>query len=63
MYAYEIIIENDKVKTNDFNIIIKLLKYFVSKDFEMIFVNNKTHSYINVIDNFDIAMIEDNIEI
>lgn len=62
MYAYEIIIENDKVKSNDLKQILKIIKYMIEKGYELVFKDNTNNSYIEIYDVFDIAMIEDNME-
>ena len=60
MYTYEIIIENCKVKTNDFDLVLKILNSMLDKNYNIFFKNNKINSSIKVIDIFDIAMIKDN---
>lgn len=62
MYAYEIIIENDKVKSNDLKQVLKILKFMIEKGYELVFKDNTNNSYIEIYDIFDIAMIEDNME-
>lgn len=61
MYTYEIIIENDKVKSNDLKQVLKILKFMIEKGYELVFKDNTNNSYIEIYDIFDIAMIEDNI--
>lgn len=60
MYTYEIIIENCKVKTNDFELVLKILNSMLDKNYNISFKNTKINSSIKVLDIFDIAMIEDN---
>lgn len=60
MYTYEIIIENCKVKTNDFELVLKILNSMLDKDYNIYFKNTKINNSIKVLDIFDIAMIEDN---
>ena len=62
MYSYEIIIENDKVKSNDLKQVLKILKFMIEKGYELVFKDNTNNSYIEIYDVFDIAMIEDNME-
>lgn len=62
MYAYEIIIENDKVKSNDLKQVLKILKFMIEKGYALVFKDNTNNSYIEIYDIFDIAMIEDNME-
>ena len=60
MYTYEIIIENCKVKTNDFELVLKILNSMLDKNYNIFFKNTKINSSLNVLDIFDIAMIKDN---
>lgn len=60
MCTYEIIIEKDKVKTNNFELVIKILNVMVDKNYDITFKNNESNTKIKVLDMFDIIMIKDN---
>lgn len=59
MYNYEIIIENTKVKSNDFEHLLKIIKNLIDKDYVIIFKSNNKNINITLYDIFDIAMLED----
>lgn len=63
MYKYEIIIEQEKIKSNDFKQIIKILKWLVDKDYIVIFKSYKDNISMSIENNFDIIMLEDNLEV
>lgn len=63
MYKYEIIIEQEKIKSNDFKQIIKILKWLVDKDYIVIFKSYKDSISMSIENNFDIIMLEDNLEV
>lgn len=62
MYKYEIIIRQDKVKTNDFEQVIEILKWLLDKDCEIIFRSAKDNINLTIEDELDIVMLKDNIE-
>lgn len=62
MYNYEVIVNNQKIKTNDLNEIIKILKYLIENNYNAQFISNYDNVKLNIEDIFDIAMIEDNLE-
>ena len=62
MYNYEVIVNNQKIKTNDLNEIIKILKYLIENNYNVQFISNYDNVKLNIEDIFDIAMIEDNLE-
>lgn len=62
MYNYEVIVNNQKIKTNDLNEIIKILKYLIENNYKAQFISNYDNVKLNIEDIFDIAMIEDNLE-
>lgn len=59
MYNYEIIIENTKVKSNDFEHLLKIIKSLIDKDYVIIFKDNNKNINSTLYDIFDIAMLED----
>lgn len=62
MYKYEIIIRQDKVKTNDFEQVIEILKWLLDKNCEITFRSVKDNINLTIEDELDIVMLKDNIE-
>ena len=62
MYNYEVIVNNQRIKTNDLNENIKILKYLIENNYNAQFISNYDNVKLNIEDIFDIAMIEDNLE-
>lgn len=63
MYKYEIIIKQDKVKTNDFQQVIEILKWLLNEGYEVIFKNIEDNTKITIENELDIVMLLDNMEV
>ena len=62
MYKYEIIIKQDKVKTNDFKQVINVLEWLLEKGYEVIFRSIEDNINFHIADELDIEMLKDNLE-
>ena len=63
MYNYEIIIEQEKVKSNDLKQIIKILKWLIDKGYIVMFKSYRDNISTTIEDDYDISMLEDNMEV
>lgn len=62
MYKYEIIIKQDKVKTNDFKQVVSILEWLLDKGYEVIFRSLDDNITFHIEDELDIEMLKDNLE-